>query len=524
MLDSLLTYALPAVIAVAVVVVLFVIVRSVLKMYIPVPPNKALIVYGRRGSRMVTAGGTIVLPVVEKTAELSLDIMTIEVTGDEVKTVTGFPIYVDWTAQIRIPSDEESIQTAAQVFLGKGQEIIQQKAKLTLGGNLREVISKLTVEQVHTDRDAFIGNVQTIIADEMKQMGLFVVSLTIQDVTDKEGYFEALAAKRLAEVKKDAQVAMADADRESREKTADARLKGRQAELQAEGQQAEAEKDLDLRKAEYRQLTGTRMAEADAAVLLRQNQLAQNVATEEGQIEVARQMKQIEVQEQMAALAEKRLETDVKKPADAEAYKIKIQAGAAREKLEIEASAQATASKSQSEALTTRGQADAKVIELKAAADASAVKVAGLAQAEVTRANGLAEADAEKQKLLAQAEGQAKLAEALSAQGEINLRMAAIEKLLAAQVEMTRAWAEPMAQIGSNIKLVQITGGSEGASQGNPIFGAMAQLPELLTKLNAQSEALTGKGLNDLLAQAFSLVQNSDVEPKSSVQESTDQA
>jgi len=494
------------------VIVVITAVRYVLNRYVPVPPNKALIVYGRGGMRTITAGGTFVLPVLEKTDILSLDIMTITVKADEVKTISGVPILVDWTAQIKVSSEESGIRTAAQVFLGLAEDQVKEKAQLTLGGNLREVISKLTVLQVHTDRDAFIGSVQQIIADEMKAMGLMIVSMTIQDVYDPDGqtYFKDLAAKDIAEVQKTARIVRATADREATEcesKEAEAK---QLAIYRKETAIAEAEKNKNLQIAEFKKLADKAAAESEQAGPLASAQARQAVVAEEQKVALSHTQGQIMVAEQQATLKEKQLETEVRKPADAKAYEIEVVATAARKKLEIEATASAEASKLNAVATKATGEAASEVIKMTAAADAEAIRSKGTAAAETKKAGLLAEAD-----------GQRELAAALAAQDEINLRLAAIEKILAAQVQMTQAFAGPMASIGSNMKVVQITGG--GSADGipsNPVFDAMKLLPQLLTSLNSQSEALTGKGLDDLLKQAMSLVQSSKTSPVSVVEES----
>src|SRR5216117_51345 len=187
--------------------------------YTKVGPNQVLVVSGRkhiyrdpdgtvqsRGFRIVKGGGTFVIPVVEKVDLLSLELLTIDVQTPEVYTSKGVPVRVDGVAQIKVKGDDISIATAAEQFLSKGVDDIKNIATQTLEGHLRAILGTMTVEDIYQNRDAFASKVQEVAAGDMANMGLSIVSFTIRDIRDGQGYLEALGKPRIAQVKRDAQI------------------------------------------------------------------------------------------------------------------------------------------------------------------------------------------------------------------------------------------------------------------------------------------------------------------------------
>ena len=205
------------------------IVWMVLSRYTKVGPNEVLIVSGRkhryadpdgtvvsRGFRIVKGGGAFIYPVVEKVDILSLELLTIDVQTPEVYTSKGVAVKVDGVAQIKVKGDDISIATAAEQFLSKGVEDIKNIAMQTLEGHLRASLGTMTVEEIYQNRDAFASKVQEVAAGDMANMGLGIVSFTIRDIRDTQGYLDALGKPRIAQVKRDAQIAQAEADRDAR--------------------------------------------------------------------------------------------------------------------------------------------------------------------------------------------------------------------------------------------------------------------------------------------------------------------
>ena len=217
---GLVTVVIGSVAAVLLVLFLFVIIWA--SRYTKVGPNQVLVISGRKrrmrdpdgtarevGFRIVKGGGVFVYPVLEKVDVLSLELLTIDVQTPEVYTSKGVPVKVDGVAQIKVKGDDISIATSAEQFLGKTTQEIQQIATQTLEGHLRAILGTMTVEDIYQNRDAFAAKVQEVAAGDMANMGLGIVSFTIRDIRDNQGYLEALGKPRIAQVKRDAQIAQA---------------------------------------------------------------------------------------------------------------------------------------------------------------------------------------------------------------------------------------------------------------------------------------------------------------------------
>src|SRR6266498_3893123 len=194
-----------AVVVVVIVVTVIILIAMVLSRYTKVGPNQVLIVSGKkhryadpdgtvktRGFRIVKGGGTFVYPIVEKVDILSLELLTIDVQQQQdVYTIKGVPVRVDGVAQIKVKGDDISIATAAEQFLSKSVDDIKNIAMQTLEGHLRAILGTMTVEEIYQNRDAFASKVQEVAAGDMANMGLGIVSFTIRDIKDSQGYLEA---------------------------------------------------------------------------------------------------------------------------------------------------------------------------------------------------------------------------------------------------------------------------------------------------------------------------------------------
>lgn len=446
--------------------------------YKKVGPNEVLVVSGRKrqitnpvtgqaetvGFRIVKGGGTFIWPVIERVDDLSLEIMTIDVVTTKVYTVQGVPVTVDGVAQVKVRGDEVSIFTAAEQFLSKSEAEIQQVALQTLEGHLRAILGTLTVEEIYKDRDAFAQQVQEVAAGDLANMGLSIISFTIRDIRDEEGYLDALGKARTAEVKRDATIGEALADRDARKRSASARQEAREAEFAADTKIAEAEKGFQVQKARYDAEVNREKAEAELAYPLQQAITNQKIKAEEVQIEVVDKQKQIEVQQQEALRKERELEATVRKPAEAEQYRIETLAKAKRFQTETEAEGEAMAKRRVGE-----GEADAE-------------RARGLAAAEVDKAKGLAQAEVIRQQGLAEAEAKTKKAEAWAMYNQA----AIIEQLLAGLPELAGAVAQPLSKTE---RIVVIGGdGADGAGSAR----VTRDVTNIIAQVPAAVEALTG--------------------------------
>src|SRR3989449_6065108 len=378
----------------------FLLLWMVLSRYTKVGPNDVLIVSGRkhrlvdpdgtvraRGFRIVKGGGTFVYPIVEKVDVLSLELLTIDVQTPEVYTSKGVPVKVDGVAQIKVKGDDISIATAAEQFLSKGTDEIKNIAMQTLEGHLRAILGTMTVEEIYQNRDAFASKVQEVAAGDMANMGLGIVSFTIRDIRDTQGYLDALGKPRIAQVKRDAQIAQAEADRDAMIKSSQATQAGQEAKFAADSKIAEAQRDYQSNVAQYQAAVNQKKAEADLAYDLQKYKTGQLVKAEEIQVNIIEKQKQIELQQQEILRKQRELEATIQKPADAERYKVETLANATKFQLETEAAGAASAAKA-------KGFANADVAKATRIAEAEANKARGLAEAAIIEAQGKANAEA----------------------------------------------------------------------------------------------------------------------------------
>jgi len=444
--------------------------------YKKVGPNEVLIISGRgvgttdpgtgqkmrRSFRIVRGGGTFIWPVVERVDRLSLELMTIEVVTTNVYTSQGVPVTVDGVAQVKVGSDDVSIVTAAEQFLSKSTKEIQNVALQTLEGHLRGILGTLSVEEIYRDRDKFAQRVQEVSALDMKNMGLTIVSFTIKNIHDAQGYLDALGQARIAEVKRDATIGQANAQRDATIQSARARQEGEVAKFEAETKIAEAQKNFAVQKAAYDADVNQKKAESELAYTLQQNITNQKVKEQEVQISVVEKRKQIEVQEQEVARRERELEATVRKPAEAEQYRIRTLADAKKYQTETEAAGQSAATRN-----LGAGEADAN-------------KARGLAQADVIQAQGFAEAQATSKK----AEAWQQYTQA-----------AILQQLLDKLPELASAVAQPLAKME---KIVVINSGGDGHS-GTGASRVTRDVTDTIAQLPVVIEALTGINMIDLL-------------------------
>ena len=479
-----------ALVTVGIVFVVFVFLIGFAQRYEKVGPNEVLIVSGRRkkiidpdgtererGFRIVKGGGSFIWPFVEKMDILSLELLTIDVQTPEVYTSKGVPVKVDGVAQIKVKGDDISIATAAEQFLSKDTAAIMNIAMQTMEGHLRAILGTMTVEEIYQNRDAFAAKVQEVAAGDMANMGLGIVSFTIRDIRDTQGYLDALGKPRIAQVKRDAQIAQAEADRDAMIKSSQATQAGQEAKFAADSKIAEAQRDYQSNVAQYQATVNQKKAESDLAYDLQKFKTGQLVKAEEVQVQIIEKQKQIELQQQEILRKQRELEAMVQKPADAERYKVETLANARKFQLEAEASGAAAATKA-------TGFAAADVNKATGLAEAEANKAKGLAQADIIMAQGKATAEATRLK-----------AEAFQQYNEA----AVIELLVKVLPEIAGRISEPLSKMEKMVIINSGNGPGGGASKlTGDVTAIMAQLPPIL-------ESLTGVKFEKLLEQVPAL-------------------
>jgi len=457
----------------ALIIVVFFMLIVISKRYIKVGPNEVLIISGIRhkiatadnikesvGFRIVKGGGTFVIPIFERVDHLSLELFTLDVNTPEVYTVAGVPVMVDGVAQVKIKGDDVSIRTAAEQFLSKGKQEIMNISLQTMEGHLRAILGTMTVEEIYSNRDAFASKVQDVAAADMANMGMVVVSFTIRDIRDKQGYLDALGKPRTAQVKKDATVGEAEAERDATIKSAEAKREGEIGRLDAETKIAEADRNYKMKLAEYEASVNQKKAEADLAYDLQKYKTEQLVKEEEVAVKVVEKTKEIELSEKEVQRKKLELNASIERPADAEKYKIQTVADAEKYKLSAVAEGQSQA------------------IKLTGSAEADANKARGIAHADVIKAQGLSEAEAMTKKAMAWQEyNQAAIAQML------------IEKL----PDIARAISEPLSKTE---KIVIINSGNNDGGGASKVTGDVTQI---LAQLPPVVESLTGLKFEDIL-------------------------
>ena len=530
-MSNILNIVIPVAIAVVVFAVIILFLKSI---YRVVDVDKALIITGGKKPIIKVSGGAFVIPIFRKASDFDLCMLTVRADEDEIKTSTAVPIICDWTAQIRPTiTDEEKLRIAITSFKERGKEGIIDDVKLTLMGTVRDVVASMTPEEILRDKEKFKKQIQAGVADEFENMGLELVSLNIQDVTDRNNYFNNIAAIDAAEKRQAAEIKTAEVDKITRQKKAEATKEAEVAEAQAkqesaiasmnaEQKEAEKRKETDVKIAQNKIETDTANANANVAEELQSTIRQKDVEVQRGAVEITRQeqanLAAQKEREVMITRAEAEKAT-MKVKAEAEAN---VQAIAADAKIQVaEREADAARKKAQGEADvdTTKAEARAKV----AASDAEAVVKAAEAEAAKTRAEGqaaadaekarllaiaegkkqdmLAEAEGEKAKLLARAEGERKLAEARASNERVNFEIEKLKIQTDAQIRIATAQAEIMANVGQNAEFINIGGGSipgtNGSSTGNVLIDTLSQFPALMKVLNTENQALNGRPVTE---------------------------
>ncbi len=406
-------------------------------------PNQALVISGAKGRvdgaqfRIVTGHGTFVAPWRSRARILSLDLYEAELQENCV-TSQGIPLTVQAVAVFKVADDFQSIANAARRFLDQ-QDQLQSLVGQILAGHLRSIVGGLTVEKIITDRNSLAQEVKAASSDEMEKLGLVVDAFQIQEVGDPSGYINNIAAPHMAAVQKNARIAQAQADQEATQR-----------EQEAAALKAQYVRDTTIKQAGFE--AETEQAKANAA---QAGPLAQASASQE----VTEQ--QTALAERQAQLTDKRLESEVRRPADAEAYKTRTLADADRDKVKAETEAEAFRQRTLAEAnrdtvkFSTEAEANRQRTMAEAGADAQKTRAAADAEAKKREADG----DAYAQRTVAAAEAEAinVRADALS---DGNQALIAANKLIDALPTLVGEAAKGVA--GSSMTILN---GTEGVNQ-----------------------------------------------------------
>ncbi len=445
--------------------------------YKKVPPNLVLVIFGGKNNRFVTGGGVFIWPVVNSVKELSLRVFQVDVKVENAPNKDGVSISVDAVANVQISSDPTVLAGAAERLLDLKEAELEKLCKTTLEGINRQIVGTLSVEEIVRDRERIQQSVVSSAHAELTKLGFALVNFVFTKVTDKEGYIEALGKKRTAEVKRDAAVGEAEAQRESDEKSSAARFTGEKAKLDNDARIAEAKRDLDIKKAGFKAETETADARAGLARQVTEAEIREDLTRKTVAIDEARVKAEIGVATQEIERKKKELEATVIAPAEA------AKTAAVANKDAIIATAEGQKVK-----LTNEGQGQA-------AAEAASIEFKGRAEGIAISAKLLAEAaglDA-KNKALAGMSEAAKLIVVLERLPEIISQLGlAGEKVVGSAFEHVGAGLSRI----DNINIVDMGGGGNNGQ--SPVARFAMTIPEVVFGVVQKARAM-GVDLDELL-------------------------
>jgi flotillin len=422
------------------------------RQYRKVGPNEVLVISGRRstivtpdgtkqeiGYRFRIGGGTFVNPFTEQAQTMPIEVVSVSVRTPEVLSKDGLPILSESSAQVKIDASEYSIYLATQNFMGGGTDAIREVAQTVLEGKVREAIGGMTVTELYQNRREFAERVHNAVVRDFGSMGLIMISFALKDLTDTQGYLDALSKPMIAAAKRDAIVKQAEYDRDAAIYAAQAKKDADIAKLAADAEVAGRNwKNEELKATSQINVSKVR-AQADTAYEVERYKLLQDVKQEEYKVKLIETQEQAKVQAEEILRKEKELEATVIKPSLARQQQVRVEADAEHYRMLKEA------------------EAKAQVREKENAIDAERI-----------RALGASEADAMKEK-----------AKAFEQYNQAAMYQMIVDIL----PELTKNVAEPLSRI-DKITLIGGTDGKLGTSQiTGQVADVLSQVPEVVKSL-----------------------------------------
>jgi flotillin len=453
------------------------------------PPNKAMVITGPTGASTVIGKTKFIIPLIQRVDYMSLENIQVDFTSrDEIPTRDAINVLVDAIANMSIDQDPEVLKIASSKFLGYSTDDIQKIVTPVLEGNIREIISQTALEDlIKGDKKEFAERVAENVAPNLRDMGLKLTTFNIQNFKDRNGVIDNLGIENTEQIRKDAAIAAAKAKAEIEIAKAHADKEANDARVIAETDIAAKNNELAIKKAELKKQSDIEIAKAEAAkgIEAEAQRREQEIATANANL--ARQEKEIELKEREVQIAERKLEADVKKKAEADKF-------AAQQRADAELY---TAQKaSEAELFERAKKAEAEQIEAERKAEAQkalaeATKAQGIAEAEAAKAKGEAEATAIKAKAEAEAEGLMKKAEAMAAYGDAAKQDMQLQALKV-YFEQLPAIAKAVGDGYQNVDKIMMFGGESSKLAG-----------DIMTNVSQVSEGLSeslGIDLKTLLA------------------------
>ena len=435
---------LTVVVPVAIVVVLVVVIC--MTGYVKASPDTAIIISGlRRMPKVLIGKAGVKIPFLERKDELNLQLIPIDVkTSNAVPTADYININVDATVNVKISDNEERLKLAAQNFLNKKPDYIGKVAREVLEGNVREIVGKMALEEMVSDRQKFALLVKENAEPDLAAMGLDIISFNVQNFIDGNGVIENLGVDNIVKIQKNAAISRAESEKEIAKAKANAKREANEAEVNAESEIAVKQNELAIKRAELKKESDIKKAEADAAYTIQQEEQRKTVEITTANANIAKQEKEIQLKQREAEVMEQALDAQVKKKAEADKFAKQQQADAQLYERQREAEAKKFETEKEAEALKARAEAQKYQMEQ---------------EAEGIRTKGVAEAEAIRAKAVAEAEGIEKKAEAMAKMGEA----AVLEMYFKALPEVVKNAATPLEKVdritmygdGNNAKLMK---------------------------------------------------------------------
>ena len=460
-------------------------------------PNEVGIFYGRkylsadgttRGFRLVAGGGSMLWPVVEHLQVMNTAAFQTVIDETAIPNKDNVKINVRGVATCKIAGAPEDLNNAAMSFLGKRDDQIEEFVCNILMGHLRSIIGKLGIDEILRQRDAFNRMVVEESAEELRRLGIQVITLVIQDVSDAHGYIDALGKQAVAEAIRDADIKVAQAQAQTQKMISEANREAAVVTADNDVQTAEAQRDRDVKKAQFKVAADSELARANQALAIATAEQEKMLRTREAERDAAAAEAQINVQTQLAARVEQELIANVVKQAEAECRRMVIGAEAAKQKTVIDAQAF-------QQAAMLHADADKAVTVRRAEAERDAATLSGEGEAARNKAILLAAAEGDaakvRQSLLARAEGEAAL------KGQV----------LEAEAEGTRKLAAALAELTDSARLILVldrlpqlldVGGDAAAKVATAIFSSVAAPLGQIDELRIIDVGGSGRGLDQM--------------------------
>jgi len=434
-----------------------------MRVYYTAGPNEVMIISGGRsrtvtlpdgsrkqvGYRIKVGGGALVVPWLESVSVLPLDVFTIQLRVSNVFTANSVVLSAEGQAQVKIMGDEAAIYQAAEHFLGKGGEAIETVGREVIEGYMRAMLGTRTVESIIREQEPMAREVREAAGGDLGRMGLTVLSFSFKEITDEQGFITALAEPRIAQVKRDAAIAKAEAEKDALVKTALLKQEGDITRLHSEEEVMEATAQFEVRRAAQQSGVNEQRARADVSYDLQRHKLSTKLKELEAEVLLVEKRKAIEVQTEEVKRREMELEATVKRPAEAHHYQAKLD------------------------------------VDL----DAYRKELAGKGEAAIIRARGAAEAEAIKAKGEAEAGAMTARAESYRHYNQAALAEMVVKVL----PEVARAVSEPLSRVE---KIVLVGGDGEG---GGGISRLTGQVAQAVAQVPVVVESLTGLNMAKLL-------------------------